>query len=356
MSALLLALLLVSPQDSSAQRLRAGQEKIKVRDFDGAIPDFQRCLELQPEEYNASFGLGICFWEKEEYRKSRDHFARVVELVEKAQPGAPLPGVHQKLLGCAILLEEFDAAVREASHLLRIQTTGEYYYVRALARRRKGDAKGAIEDCDAAIKEDALLVKARTLKAEALLSLGETEPALAELAAAIQAKPSGREGYLGRACASYRLERWADALADLQTARKMNRGQGSDLEDQAIIAAMTWLVQTRSGQKEAARDGIKAYRAALKDLQKDPTKNHLLALPLVLAREIPDADLIQAAEGAAARKAQARCEANFFLGERKLLEGDRAGARDHFRKCADASAEGILERELALLRLKILER
>ena len=79
----LLLLVLLGPQDSSAQRLRAGQEKIKVRDFEGAIPDFERCLQLQPEEYNANFGLGICFWEKEEYRKSRDHFARVVELVEK---------------------------------------------------------------------------------------------------------------------------------------------------------------------------------------------------------------------------------------------------------------------------------
>ena len=172
MIALILLLLAAPAQDSSAQRLRAGQEKIKVRDFDGAIPDFERCLQLQPEEYNASFGLGICFWEKEEYRKARDHFVRVVQLVEKEKPGAPLAGVHQKLLGCAILLEEFDAAIREATHLLQIQTTGEYYYARALARRRKGDAKGAIEDCDAAIKEDGLLVKARTLKAEVLLSRG----------------------------------------------------------------------------------------------------------------------------------------------------------------------------------------
>jgi len=356
MSALLLVLLVASSQDSSVQRLRAGQEKIKVRDFDGAIPDFERCLQLQPEEYNASFGLGICYWEKEEYRKSRDHFARVVELVEKSQPGAPLPGVHQKLLGCAILLEEFDAAIREASHLLRIQTTGEYYYARALARRRSGDSKGAIEDCDAAMKEDALLVKARTLKAEVLLSRGETEPAMAEYGGAIQAKPSGREGYLGRACAYYRLERWAEALADLQTARKQNRGQGSDLEDQAYIAAMTWLVQTRSGQKEAAREGIKSYRAALKDLQKDPLKNHLLALPLTLAGDLTDADLLQAAEGAVARKAQARCEANFFIGERKLLAGDAGGARERFRACAGAGAEGLFERELAVLRLKSLER
>ena len=69
----LLLLVLWAPQESQA-RLAAGQEKIKVRDFDGAIPELEKCLELAPEEYNASFGLGICYWEKEQYKTSRGHF------------------------------------------------------------------------------------------------------------------------------------------------------------------------------------------------------------------------------------------------------------------------------------------
>ena len=121
------------------------------------------------------------------------------------------------------------------------------------------------------------------------------------------------------------------------------------------IAAMTWLVLTRSGQTEAARDEIRSYRLVLKELHKDPAKNHLLALPLALAGDLSEVDLLKAAEGAVARKGQARCEANFFIGERKLLGGDPGGAREHFRKCAEA-AEGLFERELALLRLKSLER
>jgi predicted TPR repeat methyltransferase len=60
---LLLALVLLLPQESQV-RLRAGQEKVKVRDFDGALPEFEKCLELDPEEYNAAFGLGVCWWEK----------------------------------------------------------------------------------------------------------------------------------------------------------------------------------------------------------------------------------------------------------------------------------------------------
>jgi tetratricopeptide (TPR) repeat protein len=194
-----------------------------------------------------------------------------------------------------------------------------------------------------------LLVKARTLKADAMLARGETEPALAEYAAAIQAKPSSREGYLGRACAFYRLERWAEALADLKTARKVNRGQSSDLEDLAVTATLAWLVQTRAGQKGAAAEEVTSFKGVLKDLRKDPAKNHLLALPLYLAGELPEADLIKAAENSPARSAQALCEVHFVIGERKLLAGDAAGAGDHFGRC---TAEGLFERDVALQRLK----
>ena len=351
----LLALLLAmasAPQES-AQRLRSGQEKLKVRDFDGAIPEFERCLQLQPEEYNACFGLGVCHWEKDEYKKARDQFSKVVELVEKENPGAPLPGVHQKLLGCALLLEDFDAAIAEASHLIRLQPTAEYFYDRALAHHRKGDAKGALADCANALREDSLLTKARTLRAYALLTQSDMEGALLEYATAIKMKPSDREGFLGRACALYRLERWRESLDDLKMARKANRGQGSDLEDQAYTTAMTWIVQARLGQKPAG-DEAKTFRATLVELGKDPAKNHLLCLPLYLAGDFSEAQLLQAAESAAARKSQARGEACFFIAERRLLDGDKAGAREYFKKCAAAGARGNFEYDLALLRLIVL--
>jgi tetratricopeptide (TPR) repeat protein len=349
MMALLVVLAMAAPQES-AQRLRAGQEKIKVRDFDGAIPDFERCLQLQPQEYNANFGLGVCYWEKDEFRKARDQFSKVVELVEKEKAGAPLPGVHQKLLGCAMLLEDFDAAVAEATRLLQYQPSAELYYVRALARQHKDDLKGAIHDCTAALKEDGLLTKARTLRGYALLVDGDAQAGLAEFAAAIRAKPSDPEGYLGRAGAFVRLERWKEALDDLQSAQKFNRGVSSNLEVQAYIAALTSLVQTRSGRKEAAAEEAKAFRGVLKELQKDPSRNHLLSLPLYMAGEVTDAELVRAAESAPARKSQALCEVHFFIGERKLLAGDKAGARAAFRRCLETGAVGTFEYDLARIR------
>jgi len=341
-------------RQESAQRLRAGQEKIKVRDFDGAIPDFERCLQLQPDEYNACFGLGVCFWEKEEFRKARDQFSKVVQLVEKEKPDAPLPGVHQKLLGCAMLLEDFDAAVAEATRLIQFQPTAEYFYARALARQRKGDLKGTIDDCAGALREDTHLTKARTLRAYAIVAGGDPDAGLAEYAAAVRAKPSDPGGYLGRACALYRLERWAEALDDLKAARKFNRGVSSDLEQQGYIAALTTLVQMRSGRKEAAAEEARSFRAVLKEIGKDPAKNHLLSLPLYLAGEVSEADLIRAAEASPARNAQARCEVLFFIAERKLVEGDKAGARQFFRKSVDTGAQGNLEHDLAQIRLIVL--
>src|SRR6185503_14877316 len=123
----------------------------------------------------------------------------------------------------------------------------------------------------------------------------DPDAGLAEYAAAVRAKPSDPGGYLGRACALYRLERWAEALDDLKAARKFNRGVSSDLEQQGYIAALTTLVQMRSGRKEAAAEEARSFRAVLKEIGKDPAKNHLLSLPLYLAGEVSEADLIRAA-------------------------------------------------------------
>lgn len=353
MTALVALLVLLAPQES-AQRLRAGQEKVKVRDFDGAIPEFEKCLALDPEEYNAAFGLGICWWEKEEYRKSRDQFRAVVERVERKSPGSPLTTVHQKLLGCALLLEDFDAAIEESTRLLQIQERAEYYYDRALARQRKGDLNSALEDCSAAVREDGQLPKARVLRATILLAKGDVPTALEEFGAAIKVKPSDPWAPFARGCARLLLGRDPEALEDFRASKKVNQGLSSDLELRAVTAALIWLGETRAGKPQAAAEEVRAFKAELKALERDPRKNHLLCLPLLAAGDVSEDELLKAAEGTVCRFAQARCEAHFFAGERRLVLGDRAGAREAYRKCLETGARGTFEHDLAAVRLKAL--
>jgi tetratricopeptide (TPR) repeat protein len=347
----LLLLVLLAPQES-AVRLRAGQEKLKVRDFDGAIPEFEKCLELAPEEFNASFGLGVCFWEKERYKESRAQFRRVVEVVERRSPGAALTTVHQKLLGCALLLEDFDEAIAEATLLLKTQERAEYYYDRALARQRKGDLNGALEDAGAALREDAQMAKARTLRAAVVLARGDTATALSEFDEARKSRPSDPAVPFARACALILLGRDAEALTDLRAAQKVNQGLSSDLEIEAVGRALAWIGERRAGRVEAAAQEIKAYQATLKELGKDPGKNHLLCLPLYLGGTVTDADLLKAAEGAVCRPAQARCEAWVYIAERRAVDGDKAGARAAFQSAVKTEARGVFEYDLALKRLK----
>jgi len=348
---ILLILALLAPQESQA-RLRAGQEKVKVRDFDGAIPEFEKCLELDPEEYNASFGLGICWWEKEDYRKSRGYFTTVVERVEKKSPGSPLTTVHQKLLGCALLLEDFDAAIVEATRLLRIQDRAEYYYDRALARQRKGDLNGALEDSSSALKEEGHLTKARVLRAGILLAKGDVPTALDEYAGAIRDRASDPGAPFARGCARLLLGKDAEALEDFRASKKVNRGLSSDLELRATTLAWIWLGETRAGRPEAAAKEVRSFKAELDELGRDPLKNHLLCLPLYVSGALPEADLLRAARGAVCRPAQALCEALFFVGERKSALGDREGAREAYRKCVETGARGTVEHDLAQKRLQ----
>ena len=236
----------------------------------------------------------------------------------------------------------------------KVQARAEYFYARALARQRKGNGKGTLEDCAEALREEPTHTKARTLRAYALLAASDVDAALAEYSAAFRLKASDPGGPLGRAGAYYRLERWKEAEEDLKTARKLNQGQNSNVEEKATIAALTSLLHLRAGRKPAAAEEAKSLRPLYKELQKDPAKNHLLTLPLYLAGEMTEADLLQAAGAATARKSQALCEAQFFIGERKILEGDKAGARKSFRACVDTGAQGLFEHDLARIRLIVL--
>ncbi|HLY10982.1 MAG TPA: tetratricopeptide repeat protein [Planctomycetota bacterium] len=348
---ILLVLVLLAPQES-AVRLKAGQEKLKVRDFDGAIPEFEKCLERAPEEYNASFGLGVCYWEKERYKDSRAQFRRVVDLVERRTPDAALTTVHQKLLGCALLLEDFDEAIAESTLLLKTQERAEYYYDRALARQRKGDLNGALEDAAAAVREDAQMAKARTLRAAVVLARGDAATALSELDEARKAKPSDPGVPFARACALLLLGRDAEALTDLRAALKANQGLSSDLELLASSHSLLWIGERRAGRSGAAAEGIQAYQATLKELGKEPGKNHLLCLPLYLGGVLSEADLLQAAEGAVCRPSQARCEAWLYIAERKRIEGDAAAARSAYQSGLNTGARGTFEYDLAQRRLK----
>ncbi|HVR86451.1 MAG TPA: tetratricopeptide repeat protein [Planctomycetota bacterium] len=347
----LLVLVLLAPQESAA-RLKAGQEKIKIRDFDGAIPEFEKCLKLAPEEFNASFGLGICMWEKEEYKTSRAHFRRVVEVVERQTPGAALTTVHQKLLGCALFLEDFDEAIAEATLLLKTQERAEYYYDRALARHRKGDLNGALEDCAAAVREDAQMAKARTLRAFIVLARGDTATALGEFDEARKAKPSDPSIPFSRGCALLLLGRDPEARGQFRESLKANQGQSSDLELRAVSLALIWVCERPGGGPAAAAEELRVYQAELQELGRDPKKNHLLCLPLYLGGAVPEADLLKAAEGAVCRPAQARCEAWLFIAERKRLGGDLAGARAAYTSGIQTGARGVFEHDLAERRLK----
>lgn len=346
---LLLILALLAPQES-AQRLKAGQEKIKQKDFAGAIPDFERCLELDPEEFNASYGLGVCFWERERYPECRKQFKRVVELVERKSPGATMTAVHQKLLGCALLLEDFDDAVAEATLLLKDQERAEYSYDRALARYRKGDLNGALDDCATAIREDGQMAKARILRASVIFDKGDPASAFTDLDQAAKAKPSDPSVPLARGCLQMLALKNAEALAEFRTSIKLNAGQTSDLELRAVAHALVWVCERRDGRDEAAAEEVKAWQGALKLYERDPKQNHLLCLPLYLGGVLTEAELTKAAEGAVCRPAQARCEALYFIGERKRAEKDAKGAAAAWAAARETGAKGTFEYAMSALR------
>jgi tetratricopeptide (TPR) repeat protein len=66
------------PQVDAA--LRAGEAAFGQRDFDDAIKDYGRALELQPENYDAALFLGNAYERKNEAAKARAWYERAIQL------------------------------------------------------------------------------------------------------------------------------------------------------------------------------------------------------------------------------------------------------------------------------------
>ena len=327
--------------------LASGQEKLKAKSYDAAIADFEACLAKDAAQFNAHFGLGVCRWEKDEIRAARTHFGKVVELVERKSPEAALPRVYQQLLACDLLLEDFDRAIEDASYLLKLQATGEYYFDRALAQQRKGDWAEAINDGRKALVESPNLIKARVLRGQVYLLKGDPEWARHEFEEAVKSAPESWEAHAGLGTGDYFLQRPSTARESLEQSRRLNRGITRSLDDDAYCASLLWLLATRRGDPQEASRAAASVEALLQADRIDGSRNRYVRILRYLSGGLSESALLEAAGKVASSRKQAQCEACFFIGEKKLLEGDKAGARDAFRRVLAAEAVGCLEHDAA---------
>jgi lipoprotein NlpI len=72
-----------------------------------------------------------------------------------------------------------------------------------------------------------------------------------------------------------------------------------------------------------------------------------------LAGQVTEADFLKAATSVdKAKDAEQHCEAYYFAGTKRLLDGDKATAQDYFEKCVATGVKNFTEYQSAVAELK----
>jgi lipoprotein NlpI len=253
-------------------------------------------------------------------------------------------------------LGNHDRAVADFSSAIQIDPKFSLAYNnRGLQYRGKGDYAPAIADFDAAIAIDPRYANAWRNRGNAHARKGDYDRAIADLTTALGIKPEDSETLVGRGIAYGKTGDYDRAIADYDkiiainpqdVAALSNRGytrfyRGDFAEAVADLSRVAptdgypypglfrFLAQSRAGQ-------------AVSDLE--PLAQHMKnrdwpyeVLELYLGRRDPEATL------AAAQKPEQRCEAQFYVGEWQLAQGDRLAAKPRFEEAVGTCPKWFIE-------------
>ncbi len=153
--------------------------------------------------------------------------------------------------------------------------------------------------------------------------------------------------YHGQGIVDYNAHRFTNALADFRKSCEL----GSNNQDYSYFRI--WLIRARLGEKEAATQELAAYLERRKAQKPDdwPSK-----VGRFLAGQLPESDFLKAADDPSPQTAREQhCEAYFYVGSKHLIENDRMGAVDYFKKCLTTNVTDFEEYTSAATELLFLQ-
>lgn len=138
----------------------------------------------------------------------------------------------------------------------------------------------------------------------------------------------------------------AEALADYRKACEL------DPAGQIYARLGIWLLRAAAGEREAATEELRSFLAGRESTSKDEWDSSLARF---LLGELSAADLFErAAAGNESSAAGRKCDAYYYAGALRLIEGDKATAKDYFEKCVATGVKGYSEYASALAASKAL--
>jgi tetratricopeptide (TPR) repeat protein len=196
-------------QQTADQVILSGQIKVKTGDWDGAIADFTKAIELNPKSDFAYVSRGVIKRHKRDLDGAIADFSKAIQLNPKNSTAYAQRG-HAK-----VAKGDLDGGIADYSKTIELSPKIPVAYLsRGEAKRAKGDRAGAVED----------FFNGEMAKGDMDGISGDLEGAIVDYTRAIKLHPKDADAYFKRGVAKTKKGDQAGADEDFAQAARLKGG------------------------------------------------------------------------------------------------------------------------------------
>src|SRR5438876_487692 len=251
----------------AAAYANSGIAKLQKKDFNGAIADFNRALQLDPKLAKAYDDRGLAKQGKGDLDGAIADFNHALQLDPKDAKACDNRGVAKRHKG------DFDGAIADFNRALQFDPKDAKAYVnRGIAKQQKGNLDGAIADFNRALQLNPKLANAYYDRADAKrekydlsvsgavdtfewpnydlgtkkVDKSASDGAIADINRALNINPKLAAAYASRGSANFLARNWTAALQDYKRFCELSP------RSQQYARFGIWMIRSRLGEREAA--------------------------------------------------------------------------------------------------------
>ena len=209
-----------------------GNVKFDLRNYQGAIADYTKSLQLDPNSDGAHYNRGSAKTKLGQYASAISDFDMTIQLKPDYAEAYNNRGLVKGKLGqYAAAITDYDKAIRLKPDLAIAYTN------RGGENSKIGQYTAAIADCDKAIRLKPDLPEAYNNRGVAKRELGQHAAAIADYDMAIRLKPDYAEAYNNRGGVKSNLGQYNAAINDYNTAIRLKPDLPEAYNNRGLVKA-----------------------------------------------------------------------------------------------------------------------
>ena len=200
--------------NTEAECLKSGKEHYEKEQYDKAIRDYTRAIELKPDSAKTYKNRGTAFYKLKQYDKAIQDYSKSIELKSDEY--------NYLLRGIAYgKLEQYDKAIQDYSKSIELKPDENYYLLR-------GAAYDKLKQYDKAVLDYAKAIELKPdenyylLRGNAYFHMKQYDKTVQDCSRSIELKPGERK-YLLRGIAYFEQKQYDKAITDFSKNIELNR-------------------------------------------------------------------------------------------------------------------------------------